>query len=468
MGITLKGAVEFDFEIYNMATDDLQSGDMYISAESSNAFVWDDAGNQFINIGIPGAIQGPVGLTGPTGPPGPIGPIGLTGLRGSTGLTGLRGSTGLTGPVGLRGETGEIGATGEKGRRGYTGSTGIDGPNTITALTTSTLNGILSGQGGIVTSVTYSSQANPESLALRDSNGNCDFYNLYVGNDLVANYLELEPVGPKSPQFVISSPVPTLEGVPPVTVARFGDDDESSFKFRINPNASESVFVIGSTIEMFSDGGLINTRQISVADVATFNGCDFSFAGDSRLNLTNQLAPITIPPSEDYLVRYRSGGSITTNGISFGPGSTFAYTNSTVRNLHLAALGVLPFADKALTSNATANSAVSRDNDSSTQVNKIKVTSGIEQGGNLHSLPLNAGRLLGDTLSGTAVVAAGSQQVQINQGGLTTNAVVMCQVVSDDATAKTAIVLRAAGNFIIKCNAAATAACNVSWLIVKL
>jgi hypothetical protein len=76
--------------------------------------------------------MGPQGNTGATGPIGNTGPQGLQGIQGPTGLTGPQGATGTTGP------------------QGQTGATGAPGPNVVTTATSTTITGLLKGNGANV------------------------------------------------------------------------------------------------------------------------------------------------------------------------------------------------------------------------------------------------------------------------------------------------------------------------------
>ena len=146
-------------------------------------------------IGLTGAagpqgIQGVPGATGATGPPGPIGLTGATGAAGPQGVQGIPGATGpqgLTGPQGTAGPGFNFrnafdptatyapydvvtyngstydalaaiapgGATPDQNtswtvmaQQGAKGAAGAAGPNSLSATTTSTFNGIIKGSGG--------------------------------------------------------------------------------------------------------------------------------------------------------------------------------------------------------------------------------------------------------------------------------------------------------------------------------
>lgn len=94
---------------------------------------------------------GATGATGATGPAGPTGPTGPTGATGATGATGSAGATGATGPTGPTGATGATGAGVPTG--GTTGQvlnkvSGTDYDTawtTITAVTSVTMNGDVTG-----------------------------------------------------------------------------------------------------------------------------------------------------------------------------------------------------------------------------------------------------------------------------------------------------------------------------------
>jgi hypothetical protein len=95
------------------------------------AFVWDEALSEWVEI---------VGAPGETGPAGPTGPAGATGPAGPTGPAGadstVPGPTGLTGPAGPTGPAGADGADstvpGPTGPTGPTGATGATGPGVAT------------------------------------------------------------------------------------------------------------------------------------------------------------------------------------------------------------------------------------------------------------------------------------------------------------------------------------------------
>lgn len=68
--------------------------------------------------------------------------------RGDTGATGPQGPAGATGPQGATGQTGPTGAT------GATGPQGPAGPNTVSSSTTTTVTGLLAGDGSTVSVAT--------------------------------------------------------------------------------------------------------------------------------------------------------------------------------------------------------------------------------------------------------------------------------------------------------------------------
>jgi len=90
------------------------------------------------------------------------GPQGSTGATGVTGLTGAQGATGLPGDQGATGATGVAGPQGATGLTGGQGATGPAGPNNVSGTTTTTLVGLLAGNGtnvlvvGIGTGLQYS------------------------------------------------------------------------------------------------------------------------------------------------------------------------------------------------------------------------------------------------------------------------------------------------------------------------
>lgn len=106
--------------------------------------------------------RGPQGDHGATGPIGPIGPTGSQGPQGPAGSTGATGSAGAQGPQGIQGAKGDTGDTGSQGIQGIqgvkgdTGDTGAQGPqgnagpNSVSGTTTTTLNGVLKGNGSVV------------------------------------------------------------------------------------------------------------------------------------------------------------------------------------------------------------------------------------------------------------------------------------------------------------------------------
>lgn len=85
--------------------------------------------------------QGAAGGDGATGPQGPAGPAGADGATGPQGLAGPAGADGATGPQGPAGPTGPAGPA---------GTDGASGPNAVSAATTTTLVGLLTGDGANV------------------------------------------------------------------------------------------------------------------------------------------------------------------------------------------------------------------------------------------------------------------------------------------------------------------------------
>lgn len=128
----------------------------------------------------PSGPAGSQGVAGATGPTGPAGAQGATGAQGTTGATGAKGDkgdtgdTGSTGPAGIqgipgtpgaagaqgtkgdKGDTGDAGAAGAQGQQGIQGNPGIQGPqgtagpNTVSGSTTTSLTGLLKGNGSVV------------------------------------------------------------------------------------------------------------------------------------------------------------------------------------------------------------------------------------------------------------------------------------------------------------------------------
>lgn len=108
-------------------------GNMYNvgAAAPYTIYMWDETTEPGAWIDQ-GQLQGPKGEKGPQGEPGE---------QGETGPTGAQGEQGPAGPAGPQGEPGE---------KGDTGATGPAGPNTVTADTTTTLTGLLKGDGTTV------------------------------------------------------------------------------------------------------------------------------------------------------------------------------------------------------------------------------------------------------------------------------------------------------------------------------
>ena len=125
--------------------------------------------------------QGPAGATGPQGPQGPQGAQGATGQTGQPGATGPQGPAGTAATVNVGTTTtgapgsnatvtnsgtssaavfdfivprGDTGATGPQGPAGATGPQGPAGPNTVSSSTTTTLTGLLAGEGSTVSVAT--------------------------------------------------------------------------------------------------------------------------------------------------------------------------------------------------------------------------------------------------------------------------------------------------------------------------
>lgn len=121
--------------------------------------------------------QGVPGVQGVPGPRGPAGPAGATGPAGPAGQDGQDGQDGAPGPQGPRGKmylpsvtngiiswtltetetipqsadiTGPAGPAGPAGQDGQDGQDGAPGPNLINASTETTINGLLKGNGSVV------------------------------------------------------------------------------------------------------------------------------------------------------------------------------------------------------------------------------------------------------------------------------------------------------------------------------
>lgn len=114
-----------------------EAGDAYgVGAEAPyDIYIFDGVTNTWINNGQLKGEKGDKGDKGDAGPQGQTGPQGETGLQGQTGPQGETGPQGQTGPQG------------ETGPQGQTGPQGDPGPNTVTAETTTALNGLLKGNG---------------------------------------------------------------------------------------------------------------------------------------------------------------------------------------------------------------------------------------------------------------------------------------------------------------------------------
>lgn len=113
-GFTILGTYA-TVEALAAAVTDAEQGDYYnVGTEAPyRIYMWDDAEGWQDQ----GQLQGPTGAQGEQGPAGPAGPQGAPGEKG------------------------------EPGEKGDTGATGPSGPNTITAETTTTLTGLLKGDG---------------------------------------------------------------------------------------------------------------------------------------------------------------------------------------------------------------------------------------------------------------------------------------------------------------------------------
>ena len=118
-----------------------EAGDAYgVGAEAPyDIYMFDGVTNAWINNGQLKGEKGDKGDKGDAGPQGQTGPQGPTGPLGQTGPQGETGPQGQTGPQG------------ETGSQGPTGPQGEPGPNTVTAETTTTLSGLLKGNGTNIT-----------------------------------------------------------------------------------------------------------------------------------------------------------------------------------------------------------------------------------------------------------------------------------------------------------------------------
>ena len=171
-------------------------------------YIWDAVNSLWVDNGT---IQGPAGPQGETGPPGDTGETGATGPQGPQGDAGPQGESGATftpavddsgnlswtndkalpnpetvnirgpqGPTGPQGDTGpqgppgDTGETGATGPQGPTGPQGDPGPNTVSAATSTSLTGLLKGNGSTVSAATagtdYVVPATLDDYATLDSN----------------------------------------------------------------------------------------------------------------------------------------------------------------------------------------------------------------------------------------------------------------------------------------------------------
>lgn len=161
-------------------------GDFYLDNTNPNNVYKKITGSWTLQTNIQGntgatGSQGIQGIQGIQGNPGSNGTNGTNGVDGKTVLNGSGAPSGglgvdgdfyidntahsIYGPktsgtwgsatslIGPTGSTGATGAKGDKGDTGNTGATGAAGPNTVTGSTTTTLTGILTGNGANVDSV---------------------------------------------------------------------------------------------------------------------------------------------------------------------------------------------------------------------------------------------------------------------------------------------------------------------------
>ena len=95
--ITILGSYASEAAL-NAAHPTGNAGDGYLV--NGDLYVWDDANDEWDNVGN---IQGPTGAQGPTGPTGPTGAQGIQGIQGLQGIQGVAGAKGDPGDDGLNG-----------------------------------------------------------------------------------------------------------------------------------------------------------------------------------------------------------------------------------------------------------------------------------------------------------------------------------------------------------------------------
>lgn len=154
-GLRITGAVDTEGDLPLVGCP----GDLVLALDTGHAFSWDQAGNDWVDIGQIGGPPGPQGPAGPAGPEGPQGPIG-TGLevKGSVDDAAELPTTGnaigdlwvisgsgegylwvgdppawlplgpVRGPAGPQGAQGSPGPAGPQGDMGVQGPMGIPGP----------------------------------------------------------------------------------------------------------------------------------------------------------------------------------------------------------------------------------------------------------------------------------------------------------------------------------------------------
>jgi hypothetical protein len=108
------------------------------------------------NTGAQGlnGVQGTTGAQGTQGVQGTTGAQGLEGIQGTTGAQGTQGLQGTTGSQGVQGVQGTTGSQGVQGTQGVQGIQGITGTGTqgaTGAVAPRTINYVISGGGGTIT-----------------------------------------------------------------------------------------------------------------------------------------------------------------------------------------------------------------------------------------------------------------------------------------------------------------------------
>ena len=240
-------------------------------------YIWDAVNSLWVDNGT---IQGPAGPQGETGPPGDTGETGATGPQGPQGDAGPQGESGATftpavddsgnlswtndkalpnpetvnirgpqGPTGPQGDTGpqgppgDTGETGATGPQGPTGPQGDPGPNTVSAATSTSLTGLLKGNGATVSAaVAGTDYVLPETLE--------DYATLDSNNKVTASQTSAERLAFASSKTVTLSDAGTLQQV----------NGTSAVTVTIPTNASVA-FPIGTEIEILRNG----TGDVTIA-----------------------------------------------------------------------------------------------------------------------------------------------------------------------------------------------------------